>query len=152
MSPSVCLYMLDAAVVRLLDGVECRQALRVSVSLGQALPAHVTAAGKALLALCDPGRIRAALPDELPATAVASITEWADLEGELEEIRVRGWAADLEESAPDLHGVALAVCNRIGEPLAAISVHAPAVRLREQDMPAVAAALLETATAMANGE
>ncbi|MEU3754226.1 IclR family transcriptional regulator C-terminal domain-containing protein [Streptomyces olivoreticuli] len=74
------------------------------------------------------------------------------LELELEEIRIRGWAAGLEESAPDLHGVAVAIRNRIGEPLAAISVHAPAVRLREQDMSAVAAALQETAAAIARAE
>ncbi|GGS40850.1 hypothetical protein GCM10010270_08280 [Streptomyces violaceus] len=42
--------------------------------------------------------------------------------------------------------------NRIGEPLAAISVYAPAVRLREQDMPAVATALQETATTIARAE
>ncbi|WP_328584043.1 IclR family transcriptional regulator [Streptomyces sp. NBC_00370] len=149
---TVCLYMLDAAVVRVLYGVECRRLLRVSVPLGQTLPAHVTAAGKALLALCDPARVRGTLPAALPATAAASITEWPLLEVELEEIRVRGWAADLEESAHDLHGVAVAVRNRIGEPLAAISVHAPAVRLREQDMPAVATALQETATTIARAE
>ncbi|MFI6051585.1 IclR family transcriptional regulator [Streptomyces violascens] len=146
---TVCLYTLDSAAVRLLDGVECRQALRVSVSLGQPLPAHVTAAGKALLALRDPAQVRATLPATLTATAAASITEWPLLEVELEEIRVRGWAADLEESAHDLHGVGVAVRNHIGEPLAAISVHAPAVRLREQDMPAVATALHETATTIA---
>ncbi|MDH6696834.1 IclR family transcriptional regulator [Streptomyces griseoviridis] len=149
---TVCLYMLDGSVVRLLDGVECQQLLRVSVPLGQTLPAHVTAAGKALLALRDPARVRATLPTELAATAAASITEWPLLEVELEEIRARGWAADLEESAHDLHGVAVAIRNRIGEPLAAISVQAPAVRLREQDMPAIATALQETATTIATAE
>ncbi|MGK5729973.1 IclR family transcriptional regulator domain-containing protein [Streptomyces sp. URMC 124] len=64
----------------------------------------------------------------------------------------RGWAADLEESAHDLHGVGVAIRNRIGEPLAAIYVYAPAVRLREQDMPAVATALQETATTIARAE
>lgn len=146
---TVCLYSLDAAVVRLLDGVECRHVLRVSVPLGQELPAHVTAAGKALLALRDPADVRATLPAALPATAAGSITEWPLLEMELEEVRVRGWAADLEESAHDLHGVGVAIRNRIGEPLAAISVYAPAVRLREQDMPAIATALQETATTIA---
>ncbi|NED89965.1 hypothetical protein G3I76_59055 [Streptomyces sp. SID11233] len=56
------------------------------------------------------------------------------------------------ESAHDLHGVAVAIRNRIGEPLAAISVQAPAVRLREQDMPAIATALQETATTIATAE
>lgn len=149
---TVCLYSLDAAVVRLLDGVECRHVLRVSVPLGQELPAHVTAAGKALLALRDPADVRATLPAALPATAAGSITEWPLLEVELEEVRVRGWAADLEESAHDLHGVGVAICNRIGEPLAAISAYAPAVRLREQDMPAVAMALQETAATIARAE
>ncbi|KAA6212990.1 IclR family transcriptional regulator [Streptomyces albofaciens JCM 4342] len=149
---TVCLYSLDAAVVRLLDGVECRHVLRVSVPFGQELPAHVTAAGKALLALRDPADVRATLPAALPATAAGSITEWSLLEVELEEVRVRGWAADLEESAHDLHGVGVAIRNRIGEPLAAISVYAPAVRLREQDMPAVATALQETATTIARAK
>ncbi|MFF8614577.1 IclR family transcriptional regulator [Streptomyces sp. NPDC015350] len=149
---TVCLYMLDAAVVRLLDGVEGRQVLRVSVPLGQALPAHVTAPGKVLLALRDPARVRTTLPASLTATAAASIAEWPLLEVELEEIRERGWAADLEECAHDLHGVAVAIRNRIGEPLAAISVHAPAVRLREQDMPAIAAVLQEAAIAIAEAE
>ncbi|WP_055413901.1 MULTISPECIES: IclR family transcriptional regulator [Streptomyces] len=149
---TVCLYILDAAAVRLVDGVECRQVLRVSVPLGQDFPAHVTAAGKALLALRDPAEVRATLPTELAATAAGSITEWPVLEDELEEIRARGWAADLEESAHDLHGVGVAIRNRIGEPLAAISVHAPAVRLREQDMPAVATALQETAITIARAE
>ncbi|PJN02717.1 hypothetical protein CG740_13085 [Streptomyces sp. CB01201] len=51
-----------------------------------------------------------------------------------------------------MHGVGLAIRNRIGEPLAAISVYAPAVRLREQDMPAIATALQETATTIARAE
>lgn len=50
---------------------------------------HVTAAGKALLALRDPADVRATLPAALPATAAGSITEWPLLEVELEEVRVR---------------------------------------------------------------
>jgi DNA-binding IclR family transcriptional regulator len=146
---TVCLSVLDGATARVIDGVEHRRALRVTVSLGDAQPAHVTAGGKALLAAHRPEDVRAILSDHLPSTAAASITEWPLLERELEDVRLHGWAVDLEESADDLHGVGVAIRSRLGEPLAAVSVTAPASRLRERDMPAIAVALQETAAAIA---
>jgi len=145
---TVCLSVLEGSTVRVIDGVEHRRALQVPLPLGVPYPAHVTAGGKVLLAARSPEDVRAILPSPLPPAAAASNTDWSSLEEELQDIRLRGWAVDLEESADDLHGIGVAIHSRLGEPVAAVSVIAPATRLRVRNMPAIAVALQETAAAI----
>ena len=54
--------VLDGATIRYVDAVESTRVLRVAGRTGMVLPAHCSAAGKALLARLDPEQLRTALP------------------------------------------------------------------------------------------
>src|SRR4051794_11954637 len=71
---------------------DSRQALEV----GGLLPAHATAMGKVLLA-DHPYAAEALTRGPLPGFTSATICDGERLRGELEAVRERGWAADVEE-------------------------------------------------------
>lgn len=91
---------------------------------GRALPLHVTANGKVLLAFGD-----GALPDQLPALTPRSITDPVAFQAELERTRRCGYALTVEELELGLHAVAAPVFSATGTCLAAVSVSGPAYRV-----------------------
>lgn len=132
-----------------LDGVLPSRLLLTGSRVGERLPAHCTAIGKALLVgLLE----RPASPPSPPraesrraasgAGAVASIDRWelerftdatiTDGSKLLDEVRagqLRGYAVDLEEYAAGLHCVAAPVRDAGGRVVAAISLSGPSQRL-----------------------
>jgi DNA-binding IclR family transcriptional regulator/ABC-type xylose transport system substrate-binding protein len=108
-----------------------RYPLSVASHEGMRLPAHATAAGKALLAR---------LPDEQLAGLYAG-ADWprltprtpdsfAALCRELAEARWMGYARDLEEAETGLQCLAAVLPDEPGRPAVAVSISAPAARLQ----------------------
>jgi DNA-binding IclR family transcriptional regulator len=107
-----------------------RQALEV----GALLPAHSTALGKVLLA--HHGYVALELmADGLPAFTPATITEPARLRDELEAVRERGWAADVEELVEGQTSIAAPIQDRRGLTVGAIGIFGPAGRLAPDGRP-----------------
>ena len=110
---------------------DSRQALEV----GALLPAHASALGKALLAqdmyladeLADAG-----LAEFTPAT----ITKPARLRRELELIRKRGWATDVEELVDGEASLAAAIRDHRSVTVGAIGLSGPARRICPDGKPA----------------
>jgi DNA-binding IclR family transcriptional regulator len=103
-----------------------RQALEV----GALLPAHATALGKVLLAhnpYATEAVIAAGLYPFTPATLVDADT----LRDELNEVRVRGWASDVEELVEGEVSVAAPIQDRRGVTVGAIGISGPIERLAE---------------------
>lgn len=136
------LVMRRGASAVFVDCVESRRSVRAGSRTGDALPAHCTAGGKALLAELDPGTLGRLYPaEELPGLTAASIGTRAALWAELAGVRERGYATNRLESEEDLHAVARALRDPLGRVVGSITVAAPRLRLPPDRFPAVAAAI-----------
>jgi DNA-binding IclR family transcriptional regulator len=100
---------LDGTDVVYLATRESRQYVRSASRVGRRLPAYTTALGKALLA----DRFGAERNEHLPATLAPltahTITDRAQLDDVLDEVRIRGYATDNEENTLGLRCFAVAL-------------------------------------------
>jgi DNA-binding IclR family transcriptional regulator len=134
-----------------LDQVDGTRAVRMSARIGGAVPAHASAAGKAMLAFSTAGSLRELVGGEpLPRLTAATITTLAKLEEQLATVRARGYAIDDEEHEPGVGCVAAPVLNA-ATAVAALSVSAPVQRIRTGDPAALGALLAAQAAAVSRG-
>ncbi|MFO0689454.1 MAG: IclR family transcriptional regulator [Myxococcota bacterium] len=143
-----------------LDGVLPSQLLLTGSRVGERLPAHCTAIGKALLigllerpatlpsSPSTSGSTRAESRRQsgggAPAQGMAqwdlarfteaTITDGTKLLDEVRAGQLRGYAVDLEEYAPGLHCVAAPVRDAGGRVVAAISLSGPSQRLTAENV------------------
>jgi IclR family transcriptional regulator, acetate operon repressor len=120
---SVHFGILQGTEVLFVDGVESTRPLRAGSRVGVRLPAHCTAAGKAMLARLSTEEVRTRFPPRLAPKTSRSLTRRTALEAELEEVRRVGYATNFGESEDDLVALAAAV-----EPRGCVVVTAPASR------------------------
>ena len=130
------LVLLEDGFAVYLEQAPSSRAVRLFTEVGQRVPAHACASGKALLAhtpldhpLAGPGHSRAA-SDQLRALTPRTQTDPEALATDLEETRRRGFAIDDEEYEEGVGCVGVAVFGHDGAPVAALSVSSPAARLR----------------------
>lgn len=117
---AVCLVVRDRSDVVVVDRVEPPGLLvRVGYHVGFRHPLHVGAHGRALLAYLE--------ADERVEIAERN----AGLLSELETTRMRGFAVSADELERGASGVASAILDRSGRPIASIGIVAPSPRLPE---------------------
>jgi DNA-binding IclR family transcriptional regulator len=127
---SANLSVLAAPSAIYVDQVEGTRTVRMLARIGAAVPAHASAAGKAMLARKPAGSAGELLGgDPLPAFTANTITTLEALEAELEGVRRRGYAVDDEEHEPGVGCVAAAIVDPRAGALAALSVSAPTQRI-----------------------
>lgn len=119
---------------------EGEQAVEVDATIGHRVYLHNTALGKAIMAEMSDERVDAIIDRHgLPATTDRTVTERDELWEELETVRDRGVAYDLQERLEGLNCVARAVTDDRDTVLGAISVSGPASRmagdLLEEELP-----------------
>ena len=115
--------------------VEGRHSLRMSGRVGDAVPLHATALGKAVLASLPAGRRDRLLgPPPWDAFTPGTITDRDRLGDELDGIAERGFAVDVEEMDIGAACVAAAIEGEEREPLGALSISAVTARHSEADM------------------
>ena len=132
---TVSLSLLEGRNVRFIDCVESPRAVRVGNRTGVVLPAHCTAAGKAILAAMPESELSRRFADaDLVTPTEFSVAEWDTLAAELAEIRRLGYAVNIEEGERGISAVAAVLRDRAGTPLASVAAVVPAHRLsaREQ--------------------
>jgi DNA-binding IclR family transcriptional regulator len=95
--------------------------------VGVRLPAHLTASGRALLALLPASQVRALYPSprEFVDRHGLGPRSLSGLRRVLSETRQRGWAVESGEVTPGLASVAAAVLDHNGHPVAGIAVTYP---------------------------
>ncbi len=126
---TVQLAVLEGSHVLYLDTIDGRHAVRMISPIGERLPAHATAAGKALLSLLSDREIEELYADiPLERYTWRTVTSMGDLLREIEEVRQFGIAHDTEEYAEGLNCLATTVTDRTGR-AAAISVSVPTARM-----------------------
>lgn len=122
--------------------VESTNMMRMVAPLGSQSPLHVSGAGKALLAGLSV-RERDSILDQLeyPQLTPHSLDSAHALAAELDAVIARGCAYDREEHVAGMQCVAAPVFNEIGQPLCALSVSGPTVRLNPEAVAECAAAV-----------
>lgn len=136
---SAHLVVRAGADVRFVATVECDAVLRVGDRTGRTLPAHRSAAGKALLAGLDPDVVSGLLSRLAPAEA-------SRVDRDLRAIRRRGFAVNDQATEAGLTAVGVAVPG--GE--AAISLAMPRARFARDRLREWVAALTAVAGAIAS--
>lgn len=146
---TVHVAILDGPEVVYIARRESPHTLRLFGRVGHRNHAHCTSTGKLLLAFLPLPELAAILHGfALPAHTRHTITDRLKLEDELEAIRRRGWADNIEESELGVHSVAAPIREAIGRVVAAISVAGPAARFTPDAMRQVAADTVRTADAI----
>jgi DNA-binding IclR family transcriptional regulator len=117
-------------MVRYLDAVESSRALRVAARTGRTVPAHYTAAGKALLAALPPNQVERLLEGvELETRTERSVTDLAVLVRQLARVRRLGYSACRGESEEGVASIAITVRDVGGRVVGAINLAGPVVRM-----------------------
>jgi DNA-binding IclR family transcriptional regulator len=107
-----------------------RQALEV----GALLPGHASALGKVLLAH-NPYATDELIADGLDGFTPRTVTEAGALRAELDDVRARGWATDVEELVEGEVSLAAPIQDRRGATVGAIGISGPIERLAENGSP-----------------
>jgi IclR family transcriptional regulator, acetate operon repressor len=114
---------------RFLHTVESAHVLRVGNRQGTILPAWKTSGGKVLLAELPDAQLTALLrgaggrpPEGMTAAERRSLVT------QLRLVRDQGYAENIEESESGVCAIGVCVRDRLGDPVAALSVSAPSVR------------------------
>lgn len=140
------LMVLRGTEILFVDSVESEKALRTASRVGNTLPAHCTSGGKALLAALDPAVVRRLYAGHrLEKPTPRSIGSREALERELERVRQRGYATNVDESEVDISAVAAVVRGRMGAPVASLAISAPSSRLGPAEVERVAARVMRVA-------
>ena len=126
---TIHLSLLDRTEVIYLHKVESPHPVRAYSSIGGRAPAHCVASGKALLAYQEDEALRH-FHDPLPTFTPRTIGTLAQLRGELEQVRARGFAINRGEWRDSVCGLGAIVQDGMGKPVAAISISGPADRLK----------------------
>ncbi|SDJ74353.1 IclR family transcriptional regulator [Nonomuraea jiangxiensis] len=131
---TVSLSLIEGRNVRFVDCVESPRTVRVGDRTGIVMPAHCTAAGKAILAGLSPMELDRRYQDRTLVTRTPnSISTWERLERELALVRRHGYALNEQEGEEGVCAVAVAVRDLTNAPLAALAVLLPAARIGQAD-------------------
>ncbi len=125
------LGVLSGGDVLYLAKVNSPQAIRMYSMTGRRLPAYSTAIGKALLRDCTPEQLHALYPEGLKPLMPNTITDFDTLYRQLLEIRLQGFAYEVEESNENVRCIAVPICTD-GRVTAAMSVSIPVFRYSEE--------------------
>ncbi|MEV3896544.1 IclR family transcriptional regulator [Streptomyces anulatus] len=142
---TVHLAVPEAGNIVLIERLETSKPVRIILPLGQNLPAHASANGKAVLAASSDEAVERHITDGLTRFTETSIVDPRLLRAALAEVRLRGYATNAGEWRSDVSAVAAAVLGDAGLPVASLSVNVPTSRMTEDSRAAFGAAVREAA-------
>ncbi|MGH7819132.1 MAG: IclR family transcriptional regulator [Candidatus Binatia bacterium] len=109
--------------------VESTLPVRIVSNVGESLPLHCTAVGKAFLAFESEEGLRNALGTALEKYTDRTITDLAALGEHLRDVAERGFAVDSGEYLTDVRSVAVPIRDYTRNVVGALAVSGPAYRL-----------------------
>ncbi|MDZ4287103.1 MAG: IclR family transcriptional regulator [Prosthecobacter sp.] len=122
------------------------QPIKVSGTVGMQCPMYSCAPGKAVLASLPATELEEFFGAvTLKKFTTTTLSSRSCLEGELARTRKRGYSLDLAEGLEGIHCVAAAILDEYHYPVAAITVMAPAYRLKRDQFETVGRACMEAA-------
>ena len=99
------------------------------LEVGEVLPLHATALGKAVMAFQPPSVREALLEPDLPRLTSRTLHTLADLDSDLERTAARGFAIERNEAILAEGGVAAPIFDRHGMAIGAVGIAGPAEEL-----------------------
>ncbi len=124
--------------------------IRLVADIGERMPIHVAAGGKAFLAFSSP-EVRATLLNEkLKKVTKNSITDKRKLERQFKEIRQQGFAFDRAEYDEGIHAVSVPIFNYENQPIASATVASTPQRITGEGDSPVLLELKKTADAISS--
>jgi IclR family transcriptional regulator, acetate operon repressor len=122
--------ILDEDMAVYLGQVESRQTMRAICTVGGRVFLHSSALGKSMLALMYPEEVSRVLSVKgMRRLTGRTMSTRSRIAIELRRARKAGFAIDDEEYCPGLRCVAAAVTDEHGQPLGAISISGPSIRI-----------------------
>lgn len=117
--------------VLFVSATEGSHVIRAASRVGTRLPAHITSAGRCLLAALPADEFEQLYPPGRPLRGGtdAAIRTRAQLAKDLESVAAQGYAVNVAESEPGLVAVSVPVRDARGAALGAVSISGPADRL-----------------------
>lgn len=119
------LAVLTGTDVTFLARLDSSRPVRLVTQVGRRLPAHATAAGKAILAFAPASAARDVLKPGLVRLTERTITDPKQFMAVLEQAKVDGYACEVEESAGDLSCFAAPVFGADGQVCAGLTLCIP---------------------------
>jgi IclR family acetate operon transcriptional repressor len=135
--------------VVVVDRVDCDQAVRTFINIGDTSPLHATATGRAILAHLPRADVEELIDRGLERFSDSTPTDSAGLRAELDRVRADGYSVNLNQYRPDVCGVAAAILDTDGTPLAAVAVSMPASRYEPDRLSEWGRLVADTATEIA---
>jgi IclR family KDG regulon transcriptional repressor len=127
---TVQLAILDGREVLYVERRESPHAVRIFGRIGNRAPAHSTGTGKLLLAFLPADELDRRLDGmRLIRRTPYTITDVDVLRAQLDVIRMRGWAENVNESEIGIASICAPIRDRNGVVIAAVSVAGPVQRL-----------------------
>jgi len=141
--------VLDGREVVYVERRESPQAIRLFGRVGHRNDAYCTSTGKVLLAHLPSERLETMLIGwELSPHTPFTITDMNRLRQQLDLVRQRGWAEQVNETEMGAASIAAPIRNGLGEVVAALSVAGPAQRLQGDSLKRFARPTLDAAQAI----
>ncbi|MDJ0628364.1 MAG: IclR family transcriptional regulator [Rhodobacter sp.] len=130
---TVYLAVRDGLSVVYIDKIESAKPIRSWNPIGGTAPLFCVGTGKALLAE-DYAQLRETVAPTLKAFTDRTITDIADLDKDMAETRLRGYAVDTGEYRTNIYSLGAAVTLPGGEPAGALGISVPDVHLDDGDV------------------
>ncbi len=118
--------------------------LSIVPAVGNLSPSHCSASGKCLLAFSENSVLERIKDCELKKYTEETITNWDDLTNELEKVKKRGWATDINELESGLSCVAVPIFGTNRALLGAMSILGASARFVNYDIEEMVSDLKET--------
>jgi len=141
---TACAFTLQGRFRICVEVIPTRLPVRPQTYVGQAVPLHIGAAGKVMLAFND-DVMRAAQREDLEQVTDKTITDHIQLELEMKRIRKSGYSISSEEGTTGLAGVAAPIFEADGSVVASIALSVPVQRAGRQRLRALAPVVMEAA-------
>ena len=120
--------------------------VNISSSVGRHNPMYCTGVGKSILAWLPEEEVEAVWnASDVQEFTEKTLTTLSALQADLEQTRIRGYAVDDEEHDLGVRCIAAPIFNWKDEPVAAISISAPALRLTDEAMQKLSPRLIAAA-------
>jgi DNA-binding IclR family transcriptional regulator len=130
---TITLGVLDGASVLFIERVDGLERVKVTVDIGSRVPAHSSAAGKALLAGLSDAEVMRRLKSIEVKPLINKPVNIKNVLASLTKVRQSGFAVNNEESTKGLIAVAVPIVGAVDSHLAALGAAFPAGTLKNTD-------------------
>lgn len=130
---AIHLVVYDQGEVVYIEKLEGNETLRMHSKVGKRAPMHCTSVGKAILANLPKSVVLKILEQKgMPVHTMYTLTKKEDLMLELETIREKGYALDLEENESGITCIAVPIFDHTAKVVAAVSISGPTIRMTNE--------------------